>query len=161
MRGRTNPDGTDDWDPALCDRTVLGPSNEGRVLVGMESETIRGFFVLNDSCPEAMISADALGRCDGGTCPDATLCPGRGSWISFSRFGAPPGDVTAPVGHGFKVNDGEQITASAFHVELCDRGTVDASSSALFPSRSPWSRPSSKAWFDFALVRGQAGQPFP
>jgi len=161
MRGRINPDMTDDWDPTLCDRTVLGPSGEGRVLVGMESETVRSFFVLNDSCPEAMISADALGRCDGGTCPDTMLCPGRGSWISFSRFGAPPADPTVPVGHGFKVNDGEQITASAFHVELCDRATVDAVQMRQLPIPKPVVRGIFEGWFDFSLVRGQAGQPFP
>lgn len=163
----TKADGTGDWDPTLCDRspTATGPGGEGRLFVGMGSETVRSYFVLNDSCPEAYVSADALGACNDVNCPSVALCPGRGSWISFSRFGSPPLDPTVPVSANFRVNDGEEIAASAFHVELCDYATVNATLNPGLNESLPVPPPNIRATlegnFDFNLERGQASQPFP
>jgi hypothetical protein len=139
IRGRTNPDGTPDWNEAYCDRSpgAIGPSGEGRVLVGIENEIVSSAFALYYTCPD-LSAAVALGSCAGGTCPDLTFCPGRGSWISFAQFGS----VTAGGGQGilgrdFKVNDGETIRSSAFHVALCDKSTVDKTILGRLPIPTP------------------------
>lgn len=139
MRHRVNADGTNDWNPAYCDGAMasLGPMGEGRMLVGTEGEKVRSHLFLPDSCPDAPVSADALGSCAGGSCPPVTVCPGRNSWIAFSQFGSPPADLTQPVFPGFKVNNGESIRASAFHVELCDEATVDAQQALMVPLPGP------------------------
>jgi hypothetical protein len=108
------------------------------MLIGTEGDGILGelvssHFVLQASCPGSELSAAALGTCAGGTCPDVSLCPGRGSWIEFSRFGATTSDMSAPLGRSFRVNKGDPIAASAFHVELCDQTTVDATVQRIAP----------------------------
>jgi hypothetical protein len=162
LRGGVNAAGEPEWDPALCDRP-LGSMGEGRVRIGMTTEIVRSFFVLNASCSNAYISADALGNCTDASesCPEVTLCPGHGSWISFSRYGSLPGNPNEPIGPGFKVNDGEHITASAFHVELCDVATVLAALDKVVPVPAPNITGTLDGNFDFDLERGQAGQPFP
>ena len=170
LRGSTNPDGTPEWDPEICDRSAndLGPLGVGRLLIGMTTEKVRSFLALNDTCPQAFVSADALGACTDGTCPDVTLCPGRNSWITFSTFGQPP--VTGPVPASFRINDGETIAAEPplaapdtpmFHVELCDAATVDAKLNNLPPIPVPNVVGTLEGSFSFPLERGQAGQPFP
>jgi hypothetical protein len=138
MRGRVNDDGSPDWNPAICDRspTALGAFGEGRSLVGTEGELVTGHFVPQYSCPDAALSSDALGNCLGGTCPDQILCPGRGSWVAFSRFGAPPVDLTQKLGTDFKVGNGEPIDGT-FHVELCDDTTVVDKQKGRFPVTPP------------------------
>jgi hypothetical protein len=162
MRGAM-VDGTPD--PAVCDRSPasLGPNGEGRLLIGMTSEMAFGSFVLNASCPNAYLSADALGACNDGTssCPDVSLCPGHGSWVSFSHFGNLPGDPTQVIPSSFKVNDGERIAASAFHLELCDVATVQARLLNMVPDPKPVITGTLDGSFDFELQRGQAGQAFP
>ena len=150
-------------DPAICDRSPasLGPNGEGRLLVGMTSEMAFGSFVLNASCPNAYLSADALGSCADGSCPDVSLCPGRGSWMALSHFGSVPADPAQAISPSFRVNDGERITASAFHVELCDRATVEARLESMIPDPKPLITGTLDGNFDFDLQRGQAGQAFP
>ncbi|MES1204550.1 MAG: hypothetical protein ABUS79_01310 [Pseudomonadota bacterium] len=132
VRGGVKPeDGTPDWDPAVCDRSPV--AGEGRVLVGTEHEVIRSHFVLFDSCPLGLPSATALGSCAGGTCPMA-LCPGRASWITFSKFGVIP---TGSPNTSFRVNDDESVAASAFHVEFCDQATIDAKLKGVVPLPTP------------------------
>lgn len=170
MRG-ASPGGVPEWDASFCDRTVLGPNGEGRLTVGMTQEAVSSFFVLNASCPLAYLSAQALGACTNPAedCPDVTLCPGRGSWITFSHYGNVSTDLTAPIGAGFKVNDGERIaarigetgTGPAFHVELCDLRTVGDALDRVFPVTAPRIVGTLEGFFDFKLERGQAGQPFP
>jgi hypothetical protein len=162
--------GTADWNHDVCDRSasVLGPGGEGRLFIGMTSETVRSFFVLNDTCPHAFISANALGTCADGSCPDVTLCPGRGSWISFSQYGDPPDD-SSKIKAGFGVNYGEHIAANvdpqgmtpSFHVELCDKATVDGKLDNILPVPKPRIVGTLEGWFDFTLERGEAAQPFP
>lgn len=149
MRGHVNDDGTNDWDPTICDRspTSLGPNGEGRFLVGTERELAVGHFVPQYSCPDALLSSDALGDCQGGTCPPVTLCPGRGSWIAFSQLGAPP----AVVPRDFKVGNGEPIEASAFHVELCDDSSVQDALGHLVPVTVPKIRGTLDGHFSFKL----------
>ena len=162
MRGRMNSDGTPDWDPTLCDRSPasVGSSGEGRLFVGMTSETVRSFFSLKASCPKAYISADALGSCIDGSCP-LDLCPGHGSWISFDQYGEVPADLSVPISPGFTVNFGENISASAFHVELCDVATVLAARDKIIPVPKPAIVGTLDGQFEFDLERGQAAQPFP
>jgi hypothetical protein len=170
LRGSTNPDGTPEWDPAVCDRSAaaLGPLGEGRLFVGMTTEAVRGFLALNNTCAQAFVSADALGACTDGSCPDLTLCPGRDSWITFSRFGTPP--ATGPVSPSFRINDGETIAAEPpatapttpmFHLALCDAATVDAKLNNNPPIHVPNILGLVEGSFSFPLERGQAGQPFP
>jgi hypothetical protein len=170
LRGSTNADGSPEWDPALCDRSpaALGPLGEGRLFVGMTTEAVRGFLALNDTCSKAFVSADALGACTDGSCPDLTLCPGRNSWITFSRFGQPP--ATGPIAATFRINDGETIAAEPpptspgtpmFHLELCDAATVQAKLDNLPPIHVPNVIGTLEGSFEFPLERGQAGQPFP
>jgi hypothetical protein len=159
IRGRVNPDGTPDWDLALCDRSVLGPSGEGRLFVGTEDETVTSAFVLFYTCPQALPSAVALGSCAGGSCPDVAVCPGRGSWIAFSEFGSalPPGNLPPPkdeLRSDFKIQNGEPIEASAFHIELCDHGTVDAVLNREFPIPTPAITGMLDGSFRFALQPG-------
>lgn len=156
--------GAPGWDPALCDRSAgaLGPGMEGRLLVGMTSETARGFFALNDTCPNALVSADALGvACENDSCPDLALCPGRGSWIIFADYGNVPADPTVAIPDGFRVNDGERMRALSFHLELCDAGTVLDTLDHILPVPKPNIVGTLEGNFDFKLERGQAGQPFP
>ena len=62
------------------------------------------------------------------------LCPGRGSWIEFSRFGASSPDLSK---RDFKVNKDDPIEASAFHVELCDQNTIDGAIKRIVPVPPP------------------------
>lgn len=153
MRGRMNADGTPDWDPQTCDRSpgALGPNGEGRSLIGTERELVSSHFVPQYSCPDALLTSDALGDCQGGTCPPVTLCPGRGSWIAFSALGAPPSDPSVPLGTDFKVGNGEPIAASAFHVELCDDSTVQDALARLVPITPPAIRGTLDGSFSFHL----------
>lgn len=178
LRG-ASPGGVPEWDPLVCDRSpaVLGPNGEGRLYVGMTTEAVRSFFILNDTCPNRFVSANALGLCDNGSCPDVTLCPGRGSWISFSRFGKIPTNPETRIEDGrnndgrraFAIGDNEHITANidptgvmpSFHVELCDAATVLSKLQNLQPVRTPRFRGTLEGYFDFTFERGQAGQPFP
>ena len=170
LRG-ASPSGIPEWDPNVCDRSpaALGPNGEGRLYVGMTQETVSSFFILNRSCPRAYISADALGVCSDGSCPDVALCPGRGSWISFSHFGNPPSDRSKAIDPGFKVGNGERISSRldatgstpSFHVELCDVATVGAKLDNVLPVPTPRIVGTLEGTFDFVLERGQAGQPFP
>jgi hypothetical protein len=162
LRGRGPPMGAQEWDSTLCDRSAPGPSVEGRILIGMTYEIAFSSFALSASCPKSLIFADALGACTDNSCPDLSLCPGRGSWISFSRYGSLPADPAQDIPDGFKVNDGERITATAFHVELCDTATVEGKLANDFtPIPKPKIVGTLQGDFDFTLERGQAGQPFP
>jgi len=136
MKGGLTSTGQPNWDVTTCDRSPasLGPSGEGRSLIGTERELVNSHFVLQYSCPDANLSSDALGDCQGGTCPDVTLCPGRGSWISFARFGAPS---AVSISQGFRVNNGDPIDVSAFHVELCDATTVEDQQGRVSPVTPP------------------------
>jgi hypothetical protein len=159
MRGRVNPDGSPDWNPDLCDRET-GP--EGRVLIGTEREIGRAFMMLNRRCPAAFTSASALGDCAAGTCPPTECTDRRGSWISFSQFGSVPQDPAVPLPADFKVNYGEQLTASAFHLEMCDAATILAyTEQPRVPAPLPRMSVVLDGNFEFDLQRGQAGQPFP
>lgn len=123
-RGRMNADGTPDWNTEVCLRDP--GATAGRMRIGTEDELVTAHLVLYDSCPIAELAAVALGTCAGGSCPPTSVCPGRGSWISFSRFGAATSaDSSGQLSTDFKVNKDEPIEASAFHVELCDQATVD------------------------------------
>jgi len=134
-RGVMNADGSPDWNTEECDRSVPGPSGEGRMRIGTEGELVTSHLVLQFVCPGANLSATGLGSCEGGSCPNLTLCPGRGSWISFSRFGDPSTDLSHT--RDFKVNKGDPVEASAFHVELCDSNTVDAIQDHTLPVPEP------------------------
>ena len=101
---------------------------------GTHGELVTSHFVLQNSCPNGQLSADALGTCAGGSCPDVALCPGRGSWIEFSRFGASSPDLSK---RDFKVNKDDPIEASAFHVELCDQNTIDGTIKRIVPVPPP------------------------
>jgi hypothetical protein len=138
LRHRINPDGSGDWDPRFCDGDAasLGPGGEGRMLVGTEIEKVNSHFLLPNSCEEGAIYADALGDCSGGTCP-LGLCPGHGSWIRFSKFGTPETNPIKDIARSFKVNNGETIEVSAFHVEICDASTVEAQQAKLLPIPFP------------------------
>jgi hypothetical protein len=119
--------------------------------VGLTYEAVSSFFVLNESCPSALVSANALGLCDDGSCPDVALCPGRGSWITFSRFGTIPTDPAKTVPPGFRVNQTEAITVSAFHLELCDGATVDSKLDNVLPIVEPNITGTLDGHFDFDL----------
>ena len=149
LRQRTLADGTPDWDPRACDRAT----DEGRMLVGTEGELVTSHLVLQDSCPSAGLIGEAIGACDGGTCPEMTICPGRGSWISFSAFGSlfRGASTDAPLSADFKVNIGERIAASAFHVELCDQNSVEAVQTNVVPVPVPAIRGTLDGAFSFDL----------
>ena len=153
ISGRMNDDGTPDWNTDACDRSAqaLGPSGEGRMRIGTEGELVSSHFVLQSSCQGASLSASGLGSCAGGTCPDVTICPGRGSWISFSRFGATQEDLTMPLGRDFKVNKDDPIEASAFHVELCDSDTVQAIQDGTLPVPTPAITGTLEGHFSFVM----------
>ena len=153
LRGRMNEDGTPDWNTATCDRSpgALGPSGEGRSLIATERELVTAHLVLQNSCPSALISAAALGDCAGGSCPPVALCPGRGSWIAFSSFGSIPLDPGPPLIKDFRVNTGDTIEASAFHVELCDQTTVDDQVEGVVPVPPPAVRGTLDGSFSFKL----------
>jgi hypothetical protein len=148
-RGRMNSDGTPDWDQAACDRST----GEGRMLIGTQGELVTSHFVLRDTCPSAGFVAEALGACDkGNTCPEPTICPGRGSWISFSSFGrARTGDTKEALSPDFKINIGDTIAASAFHVELCDESTIEAAETNAVPVPPPGMRATLDGSFSFTL----------
>jgi len=154
-RGRMNEDGTPDWNTKECDRSpaVLGPAGEGRMRIGTEGELVTSHLVLQTLCPGASLSATGLGDCAGGTCPDLTVCPGRGSWISFSRFGTFPVDRTTEIKRtdDFKVKKGDPVEASAFHVELCDSDTVDAIQDRTLPVPVPRIIGTLEGHFSFAM----------
>jgi len=141
VRGRMNDDGTPDWNTEECDRSpgVLGPDGEGRMRIGTEGELVTSHLVLQYLCPGASISATGIGTCEGGSCPDVSLCPGRGSWISFSQFGSFPADPNEEIARtdDFKVKKGDPVAASAFHVELCDSNTVDDIQDHRLPVTKP------------------------
>jgi hypothetical protein len=171
MSGRMDPaTGQPDWNPALCDRPADG-SGTGRMLIGTESEVVRAHLLLNHSCdlervcptcPTVPPVGDALGQCTDGTCPAVTLCPGRGSWITFGQLGGLVENARVPVNRSdFKVNYGERVFGSEFQVELCDARTVDAVQERTFPVPAPRMVGSLNGFLDFTLERGQAGQPFP
>ena len=153
MRGRVNADGTPDWNPDFCDRspTSLGLNGEGRALIGTEREMVTAQFLPQYTCPDALLSSDALGDCAGGTCPSTAVCPGRGSWIAFTRLGAPPSEVNTPLPHDFKVGNGEPIEASHFHVELCDLATVQDALGHIVPVTTPSIRGTLDGSFSFKL----------
>lgn len=147
LRGLTPSNGIPDWDQAACDRST----GEGRMLIGTQGELVTSHFALQDSCPSAGLVGQALGTCDQGGCPDLAVCPGRGSWISFSLFGALPDEKTALLSPDFKVNLGDHIAASAFHVELCDQNTVQAVETNLIPVPVPAIRGTLDGSFSFKL----------
>lgn len=151
------PGGVAEWDPLVCDRS----SGEGRMLIGMSTEKVRSFLAFSHSCPKGEVSGNALGACTDGTCPDVALCPGRGSWITFSSFGNVPEDGNQIIPDGFKVNNGERIEASAFHLELCDGATVLAARDHVVPIPKPNIVGVLDGHFEFGLERGQGGQAFP
>lgn len=153
MRGRVDDTGTPDWNPDFCDRspTSLGPNGEGRALIGTEREMVAAHFLPQYTCPDALLSSDALGDCQGGTCPSMTICPGRGSWIAFKALGSPPSDLNAPLPRDFKVGNGEPIQASNFHVELCDDATVHDALLGIVPVTVPSIRGTLDGWFSFKL----------
>jgi len=136
-RGRMNDDGTPDWNTEMCD-LAPGAQGPGRMRIGTEGELVTSHLVLQYSCPGASLSAIGLGSCEGGSCPSVTVCPGRGSWISFSQFG-PHVDPGTPIlqTDEFKVNKGDSVEASAFHVELCDSDTVIAVQDHTVPVPEP------------------------
>jgi hypothetical protein len=139
VRGLMNANGTPDWNTDACDRS----SGHGRMLIGTEGDGTQGelvtsHFALQASCLGAQLSAAALGTCAGGSCPDVSLCPGRGSWIEFSCFGACAPDLaSANLDRSFRVNKDDPIAATAFHVELCDQNTVDATVQRIVPVPRP------------------------
>jgi hypothetical protein len=104
---------------------------------GKEGELVTSHFNPQDSCPSGKLSAAALGTCAGGSCPDVTLCPGHGSWIEFSQFGSCRSDLCVPLDRDFRVNKDDPIVATAFHVELCDQNTVDATIQRIVPVPRP------------------------
>jgi hypothetical protein len=123
------------------------------MLIGTQGELVTSHFVLRDTCPSAGFTAEALGACDKGTtCPDATICPGRGSWISFSSFGGLP-DASDPrtLSPDFKINIGDTIAASAFHIELCDESTIEAAETNTVPVPPPAIRGTLDGSFSFDL----------
>jgi hypothetical protein len=131
------PGGVPEWDPLVCDRSMAAPTEPGRMLVGMTSEKVRSFLAFNHTCPQGFVSANALGACTDGSCPTVDLCPGRGSWVTFSEFGRPPSDMTTAISPRFKVNDNETIEVSDFHLELCDVATVLTSLNHVLPVPQP------------------------
>lgn len=147
MRGRTAADGSPDWDQAACDRST----GEGRMLIGTQGELVTSHFALQDSCPNAMLMGEALGACGREGCPDPVICPGRGSWIEFSLFGDLPKDPGPPLSPDFKINLGDTIAASSFHVELCDQDTVNAFEGRTLPVPVPAIRGTLEGSFSFAL----------
>ena len=153
MRGRVDDNGNSDWNPDFCDRspTSLGPYGEGRALIGTEREMVAAHFVPQYTCPDAFLSSDALGDCAGGSCPDVTICPGRGSWIAFSQLGAPPSDAKDPLSKDFKVGNGEPIEASHFHIELCDDSSVQDALNHIVPVTVPAIRGTLDGSFSFKL----------
>jgi hypothetical protein len=150
------PGGVPEWDPVVCDRSQSMPTEPGRMLVGMTSEKVSAFFALNHSCPQGFVSANALGSCTDGSCPDVSLCPGRGSWVTFSEFGSVPSksDPSQPISPRFRVNDTETIAVSAFHLELCDGATVLAKLDGVLPIPQPNITATLEGDFQFVLVRG-------
>lgn len=153
MRGRVDAQGNPDWNPDFCDRspTSLGSSGEGRALIGTEREMVSAHFLPQYTCPDALLSSDALGDCQGGTCPAMTICPGRGSWIAFARLGAPPADVNVPLPNDFKVGNAEPIEASNFHIEICDDATVQDALDKVVPVTVPAIRGTLDGSFSFKL----------
>lgn len=131
------------------------------MLIGMTTEKVRSFLALSHSCPKGEVSANALGACTDDSCPDMALCPGRGSWVTFSHFGSINGNLDQPIADGFKVNNNERIEASAFHLELCDGATVLAARDHISPIPTPNVVGVLDGRFDFDVVRGQGSQPFP
>lgn len=156
MRGAM-PGGVPEWDPEVCDRST----GEGRMLVGMTSEKVSSFITLNHTCSKAQVLANALGACTDGSCPERALCPGRGSWVTFSDFGDVPDDESKPIAAGYKVSDNQYIGAKAFHLELCDTATVTAKLDNMLPIPKPNITGVLEGNFQFKLVRGQGAQPFP
>lgn len=137
--GHMNPDGTGDWDERYCDRSpeaLASGGGQGHLYIGTENEIITGSYVLYQSCTD-LSAAMALGKCQGDTCPDLTVCPGRGSWISFSKFGNPVLNKEGHVDRGFKVADDAKIESPALHLELCDKSTVDQMKTGILPIPVP------------------------
>lgn len=153
IRG-ASPGGVPEWDPLFCDRSGAAAMEPGRMLVGMTTEKVRSFLNFQDTCPQGIVSSDALGACTDGSCPDVSLCPGRGSWITFARFGNYPLDGTVAISPRFKVNDGETIEVSDFHLELCDQATVQAKLANKLPIPNPNIVATLNGNFRFDLVRG-------
>jgi len=147
------PGGVPEWDPLLCDRSAAVGDAPGRMTVGPTAEVVRAFLALKDSCPVGFVSANALGACTDGGCPDVSLCPGRDSWITFSRFGNPPEKGVA-ISPGFRVNDTETIEASDMHLELCDGATVRATLDHKLPIPKPNIIATLSGRFRFDLVLG-------
>jgi len=153
MRGRVDENGTPDWNADFCDRspTSLGSYGEGRALIGTEREMVAAHFSPQYTCPDALLSSDGLGDCQGGTCPATSVCPGRGSWIAFTHLGAPPADLNAPLPRDFKVGNDEPIEASHFHIELCDDSTVQDALNGIVPVTVPSIRGTLDGHFSFKL----------
>lgn len=129
LRGQVNRTDACDWSSGRA-RMLIGTEGDGT-----QGELVTSHFVLQGSCPDALLSAEALGTCAGGSCPDVALCPGHGSWIEFSEFGQKT-DPSMSLA-GFRVNKDDPIAATAFHVELCDQTTVDATIQRLVPIPRP------------------------
>ena len=172
VAGYQKPDGTPDWDTALCDRSTGTP----RVRIGDGGQVIHAAFSPYSTCPNAglldgysaLLSGVALGECNATDatsmalnpvgCPAA--CPDHDSWIEFSIFGGASAAKPAEIGKTFLVNFEETIQASAFHLGLCDNVAVQANRDRKYVP-PPRLTGTLDGKFDFDVLRGQGAQTFP
>jgi len=171
VAGFTMADGTQDWDPRLCDRSM----GTARVAIGDGGQVIHGSFDPYKTCPNAalldaysaLLSGVAQGDCDSTDpgvmalnpvgCP--ATCPDRNSWVEFSVFGRAH-ESSGQVDPRFIVNYDEQIKATNLHLGLCDVATIQANKDRRFVP-APRLTGTLDGDFDFDLRRGQGAQSFP
>jgi hypothetical protein len=110
---------------------------------------VRASLAPSYTCAEALLVAVAL----------------PGSWIEFEDFGSAiesnaDAGARSTVGDDFKVNFGERLRASRFHLVLGDEHVEMA---AMSHQATPPTMIDGEldGWFDFDMERGRAAQPFP
>jgi hypothetical protein len=180
--GGKKPDGKPDYETDNCS---WGPDGKGppRIRVGVD-QPIRANFVPRTTCPHDMgrrapaaQGAYAVGtaisgeRLEVGNAPatndaGAPAAADAGatdpsqweSWIEFEQFGSAS---NGKPGAGFKVEFGERIHASLFHISFTDDRVIKAIhlNERMVPTADIMGV--LDGYFDFDLERGQGAQTFP
>lgn len=157
VRGRVTG-GKPEYNTAFCAQGPTGP----RLRIGMDYP-VHAFLVPRVTCPPPSEKDKEAGIV--GTAIPAALDGASGdwaSWIELGAFGAAahPDEANAPIDPGFKVQFGERVMATAFHLTLVDDRVINA-----IKERDPVPRPEVagelSGFFDFVLRRAQGAQTFP
>jgi hypothetical protein len=152
IRGRSKPDGTDDFDGRDCARTPTGM----RVRVGPNA-LVRAFLTPNSKCSTKLQIYDHVG-----TANSVPRVPNDGNWDSFIVFGALGAAAQDPFNPDFKIELDDPLEASDFELTIEDDAVVTAQTDPLMPP-VPRSHIAGKlhGQFHFAMQRGQGAQTFP